>query len=131
MLNLEKSNMEEDLKPIRSITFDKKAQDDLPQWVKEKMKKDRENAKNKRMGIEYDKDFEKVMSELQANFGWSNIDVLPDNYKDLLNDTIKAVKNCSIPAVVGQSEQLPQKSGHCVSISLEPCKYKGVCKICS
>ena len=58
------------------------------------------------MKIQYDKDFEKVMNELQANFGWSNIDVLPDSYKDLLNDTIKAVKNCSIPDVVGQSEQL-------------------------
>lgn len=57
------------------------------------------------MKIQYDKDFEKVMNELQANFGWSNIDVLPDSYKDLLNDTIKAVKNCSIPAVEGQSEQ--------------------------
>ena len=55
--------------------------------------------------IEYDKDFEKVMSELQDNFGWSNIDVLPDSYKDFLNDTIKAVKNCSIPAVVERSEQ--------------------------
>ena len=58
------------------------------------------------MKIQYDKDFEKVMNELQANFGWSNIDELPDSYKDLLNDTIKAVKNCSIPAVVGQSGQL-------------------------
>ena len=54
------------------------------------------------MKIEYDKDFEKVMNELQANFGWSNIDVLPDSYKDLLNDTIKAVKN----TVVWRSEQL-------------------------
>ena len=58
------------------------------------------------MKIQYDKDFEKVMNELQANFGWSNIDELPDSYKDLLNDTIKAVKNCSIPDVVGRSEQL-------------------------
>ena len=58
------------------------------------------------MKIQYDKDFEKIMNELQANFGWSNIDELPDSYKDLLNDTIKAVKNCSIPAVVVQSEQL-------------------------
>ena len=58
------------------------------------------------MKIQYDKDFEKVMNELQANFGWSNIDELPDSYKDLLNDTIKAVKNCSIPAVVERSEQL-------------------------
>ena len=58
------------------------------------------------MKIQYDKDFEKVMNELQANFGWSNIDELPDSYKDLLNDTIKAVKNCSIPAVVEQSGQL-------------------------
>ena len=58
------------------------------------------------MKIQYDKDFEKVMNELQANFGWSNIDELPDSYKDLLNDTIKAVKNCSIPDVVWQSKQL-------------------------
>ena len=58
------------------------------------------------MKIQYDKDFEKIMNELQANFGWSNIDELPDSYKDLLNDTIKAVKNCSIPAVVVRSEQL-------------------------
>jgi len=56
------------------------------------------------MKIEYDKDFEKIMNELQANFGWSNIDVLPDSYKDLLNDTIKAVKNCSIPDVVSMSK---------------------------
>jgi hypothetical protein len=61
---------------------------------------------NENMNIEYDKDFEKVMNELQTNFGWSNIEILPDSYKDLLNDTIKAVKNCSIPAVVGRSEQL-------------------------
>ena len=58
------------------------------------------------MKIQYDKDFEKVMNELQANFGWSNIDELPDSYKDLLNDTIKAVKNCSIPDIVLRSEQL-------------------------
>ena len=65
------------------------------------------------MKIQYDKDFEKVMNELQANFGWSNIDVLPDSYKDLLNDTIKAVKNCSIPAVVGRSEQLKAFADFC------------------
>ena len=58
------------------------------------------------MEIDYDKDFKKVMAELQTNFGWSNIEMLPDSYKDFLNDTIKAVKNCSIPDVVGQSEQL-------------------------
>ena len=59
------------------------------------------------MKIEYDKDFEKVTNELQDNFGWSNIDILPDSYKEMLNDTIKAVKNCSIPAGVGRSELLP------------------------
>ena len=48
------------------------------------------------MEIDYDKDFEKVMTELQTNFGWSNIQALADSYRDLLNDTIKAVKNCSI-----------------------------------
>lgn len=77
------------------------------------------------MKIQYDKDFEKVMNELQANFGWSNIDVLPDSYKDLLNDTIKAVKNCSIPAVVGQSEQLP--CGDCENYA----EYDGGIKYCS
>lgn len=49
------------------------------------------------MEIDYDKDFEKVMTELKTNFGWSNIEVLPDSYKDLLNDTIRAVKNCYLP----------------------------------
>lgn len=58
------------------------------------------------MEIDYDKDFEKVMTELQTNFGWSNIDVLPDSYKELLNDTIRAVKNCSIHDV---SKSLPTK----------------------
>lgn len=48
------------------------------------------------MEIDYDKDFKKVMTELQTNFGWSNIEVLPDSYRDLLNDTIKAAKNCFI-----------------------------------
>jgi len=48
------------------------------------------------MEIKYDSDFGKVMTELQTNFGWTNIEVLPDSYKDLLNDTIRAVKNCSI-----------------------------------
>jgi len=37
--------MDEDLRPIKSITFDKEAQENLPQWVKDKMKKDRENAR--------------------------------------------------------------------------------------
>jgi len=62
------------------------------------------------MNIEYDKDFEKVMNELQTNFGWSNIEILPDSYKDLLNDTIKAVKNCSIPDVMLSEErtELPE-----------------------
>lgn len=58
------------------------------------------------MEIDYDKDFKKVMTELQTNFGWSKIEVLPDSYRDLLNDTIKAVKNCSIPEVSQQRELL-------------------------
>ena len=58
------------------------------------------------MKIEYDKDFEKVMNELQTNFEWSNIEILPDSYKDLLNDTIKAVKNCSIPVVIADVSEL-------------------------
>lgn len=72
------------------------------------------------MKIQYDKDFEKVMNELQANFGWSNIDELPDSYKDLLNDTIKAVKNCSMPDIVLRSEQL-----------VCDCTHTQVCKICA
>lgn len=55
------------------------------------------------MEIDYDKDFEKVMTELQTNFGRSNIDVLPESYRDLLNDTIKAVKNCSIHDVLSSA----------------------------
>lgn len=80
------------------------------------------------MKIQYDKDFEKVMNELQANFGWSNLDELPDSYKDLLNDTIKAVKNCSIPAVVGQSEQLVCEHKYQDNV----CDWRGVrkCIIC-
>lgn len=46
-------------------------------------------------------------------------------------EKIKKTEQLTIPAVVGRSEQLPQKSEYCVSISPEPCKYKGVCKICS
>lgn len=42
--------------------------------------------------IKYDKDFDKVMDELKTNFNWINIHVYPDSYKNLLNDTIKAVK---------------------------------------
>ena len=62
------------------------------------------------MEIDYDKDFKKVMTELQTNFGWSNIEMLPDSYKDFLNDTIKAVKNCSIPNVV---KSLPKDTDGC------------------
>ena len=62
------------------------------------------------MKIDYDKDFKKIMAELQTNFGWSNIDMLLDGYKDLLNDTIKAVKNCSISNVL---ESLPKDTDGC------------------
>lgn len=79
------------------------------------------------MKIQYDKDFEKVMNELQANFGWSNIDELPDSYKDLLNDTIKAVKNCSIPDVVMQSEQLVCEHPDEVIIRDKPTDYCLAC----
>ena len=48
--------------------------------------------------------------------------------KDLLKEY---AEQCNIADVVGRSEQLPQKSDYCVSISTESCKYKGVCKICS
>ncbi len=50
-------------------------------------------------------------------------------YNSLNKVTIKL--NGSFTGWVEQNEQLPQKSEHCVSISLEPCKYKGACKKCS
>tara|TARA_R110000787_G_scaffold229259_4_gene336819 strand:+ start:503 stop:640 length:138 start_codon:yes stop_codon:yes gene_type:complete len=34
---------------IKSITFNKKAQDELPKWVKDKMKKDRKEAQAKQL----------------------------------------------------------------------------------
>lgn len=52
--------------------------------------------------------------------------------KFLHSDLINAVNQAfSLYNVVGRSEQSPQKSEHCVSISSEPCKHKGVCEICS
>lgn len=50
--------------------------------------------------MKLDEDYKKVMNELQKNFGWSNIDVLPESYQDLLNDTIKAVKNLTIQRII-------------------------------
>jgi len=58
------------------------------------------------MEIDYDKDFKKVMTELKTNFGWSNIEILPDSYKDLLNDTIKSVKNCSITNKINKMQKV-------------------------
>jgi len=49
--------------------------------------------------MKLDEDYKKVMNELQENFGWSNIDILPESYQDLLNDTIMAVKNLTIQNV--------------------------------
>lgn len=70
------------------------------------------------MAIDYDEDFTKVMTELKTNFGWSNIEVLPDSYRDLLNDTIKAVKNSSKHDSNVQSDSL--------SVLIE----RGQCKNC-
>ena len=50
--------------------------------------------------MKLDEDYKKVMNELQDNFGWSNIDILPESYQDLLNDTIMAVKNLTIQRVI-------------------------------
>jgi hypothetical protein len=46
--------------------------------------------------MKLDEDYEKVINELKENFGWGNLDILPGNYQDLLNDTIMAVKNLTI-----------------------------------
>ena len=79
------------------------------------------------MDIKYDSDFEKVMTELQNNFGWSNIEVLPDSYKDLLNDTIKAVKNCSIHNV-GNSLPYPVEIWDELKVDVEFSKGRLVIK---
>ncbi|MDA3781430.1 MAG: hypothetical protein PF487_14570 [Bacteroidales bacterium] len=77
------------------------------------------------MDIKYDSDFEKVMNELQTNFGWSNIEALPHSYRDLLNDTIKAVKNCSIHnVVVEKSEELKPLDADLLKILNELAKNK-------
>lgn len=39
-----------------------------------------------------DKDLNKVMKALKEHYGWSNIEVLPESYVDLVNDVIKATK---------------------------------------
>lgn len=85
------------------------------------------NGLNRKKMIEYDKDFQKVMDELQANFEWSNIGVLPESYKDLLNDTIRAVKNCAIHDVVGKKRTV--LSCDCDG---QPLRYNelGICKYC-
>ena len=63
---------------------------------------------------------------------WTETEVtkLDEFMEDVIIATM-LVNKLPIHIVVGQSEQLPQKSENCVSISPEPCKYKGVCKICS
>ena len=49
--------------------------------------------------MELDKDYKKVMIELGNNYGWSNIDDLPDSYKGLLSDVISAVKKLKLCGV--------------------------------
>lgn len=43
--------------------------------------------------MQNNKEFNQVLQELESNFGWENINELSDEYKNLINDTIKAVKN--------------------------------------
>ena len=47
-----------------------------------------------------DKDYEKVLDILQENFGWSNTKDMSYMEKDLVNDTIKAVKKLIIQRIV-------------------------------
>ena len=47
------------------------------------------------------KDYKKVLDILQENFGWSNTKDMSYMEKDLVNDTIKAVKRLIIQSVVG------------------------------
>jgi len=58
--------------------------------------------------MKLDEDYKKVINELQKNFGWSNIDILPESYQDLLNDTIMAVKNLTIQRVSVAKHPLPR-----------------------
>ncbi len=51
-----------------------------------------------------DKDFQRVMDSLSKNHGWSNIEILPDSYRDLLNDTIIATKELKDFVPCGEGE---------------------------
>ena len=46
------------------------------------------------------KDYKKVLDILQENFGWSNTKHMRYMEKDLVNDTIKAVKKLIIQRIV-------------------------------
>ena len=54
--------MKEDITPTRSITFDKEAQENLPEWVKDKMKADREKSIQRQRAIA-----DRIVSRIKKN----------------------------------------------------------------
>ena len=51
--------------------------------------------------MEFDNQYKKVISILHKDFGWSKLNTLPDSYKDLINDIIKATKQVNkIPSKI-------------------------------
>ena len=81
------------------------------------------------MNIDYDSDFEIVMKELKDRFGWSNIDTLPDSYKDLLNDTIKALKHVKNNGVLDDVIlcDAPEEVLPCRHKCVSQCQLRGHC----
>ena len=59
------------------------------------------------------KDYKKVLDILQENFGWSNTKDMSYMEKDLVNDTIKAVKRLIIQRIVDTKTFVP--NGKCAA----------------
>jgi hypothetical protein len=57
--------------------------------------------------VKKDKDYKKVLDILQENFGWSNTKDMSYMEKNLVNDTIKAVKRLIIQRIVDNKTFVP------------------------
>ena len=42
--------------------------------------------------MKLDRQFIKIIATLEREFGWSDLNALSDNYRDLINDTIRATR---------------------------------------
>lgn len=67
--------------------------------------------------MQKDIDLNKVMKALKEHYGWSNIEVLPESYVDLVNDVIKATKQVNF---ISSSPVLAD------SLPLHRCQYCGI-----